>query len=283
MLPLTGINLNFTASGVDIPTQLSEIYAAGFRIVRLNVIDYSNTNGITSWKGHTQVALNMGFTKVVWGMGASVTGITSSNWNNYATALQTLAQWFQSQNNSRLEFQIGNEEELHHDGSITNATLRANLRTLATTCQAIYTVGPVSYASSIANGDEISKWGSEGIGDLDYIGFNLYGSDTTFSNAANSIRPLFGTAGYVSEWGTNNGYQDYNTEQAYANAISVRGKILVRSGVEQFYYYNYMESNNKWGVKVYPDTGYYHAAWPELLASCCWKYNNSTDMVSSSF
>lgn len=269
---MSGININFTANGVDIPTQLAEVKAAGFTSCRLNILDF-NSSSIESWKSYALQALKLGFSHVVFGLSAGTTGITSSNWSNFSAAVLTLAQWFYNQNDARLELQIGNELELHHDGSITNSTLRSNIRTLATSCKATCPNTVVSYASSIANGDEISSWTSEGLGGLDRIGFNLYGADSTFNTSAQALVANFSGKAYVSEWGTSNGYLDFNDEQAYAGAINSRRKVLASTGLET-YYYNYMESGNKWGVKAYPITGDFRLAWPCLLGVRTWFIGN---------
>lgn len=262
---MLGINLNFTAAGVSIPLQLRELQEHGFDHVRLNIIRYNTSQAaINAWRGYTRLALDMGFKKVIWGFGAG-TGLTASNYGNYASGILGQAAWFQAQNDPRLEFQIGNEEELHHDASLPNGPLRVNLRTLATQVKAIYTIGPISYSSSIFTGNEISAWKNEGLGGLDRIGFNLYGSDNVFKNSAEAIVSSFGGKGYVSEWGTNNGYIDFNNEALYQQVINKRRRMLINAGVEEMYYYNYMESDNKWGVKMYPITGNFRTAFPMVL------------------
>lgn len=277
---MIGINLNFTASGVSIPMQLDELREHGFKKVRLNIVRYNTSQAaIDTWRGYTQYALKLGFERVIWGAGAG-TGLTSANYADYRNGILLHAEWFEAQDNSRLEFQIGNEEELHHDASLPNGTLRANLRQLATDCQAIYTKGPISYSSSIFTGNEIGAWTNEGLGGLDRIGFNLYGSDNVFAISAQAIVTNFDNKGFVSEWGTSNGYHDFNNESLYEQAINKRRKLLINSGVEEAYYYNYMESGNKWGIKMYPITGDHRIAWPVLLGVRPWFTGNPNTLVA---
>jgi hypothetical protein len=273
-----GINLNFTASGVDIPTQLAEIKTAGFTRVRLNIVDYNNSVGIALWKPYVRCALKLGFTKVIWGIGAGATHITAANYSNFDTALQTLATWFQAQNNPRLELQMGNEEDLHIDSGLTAAQLRSKLRDTATTLQQVYTAGPISYVSSIFVGNEIAAWTSEGIGNMDRIGFNLYGSDAVFNRSAIAVAAL--PRAYVGEWGTNNGYADFGNEDLYRQAIHLRQQMLINAGVTEAYFYNYMEANRKWGIKNYPITGDFRTAWPVLLGVRAWFIGNPNIAIS---
>lgn len=273
-----GINLNFTAAGVDIPRQLRELRQYNFDVVRLNIIRYNTTQGaIDAWRGYAQYALSLGFKKVIWGFGAG-NGITSSNTAAYEAGILQQAQWFQQQNDPRLEFQIGNEEELHHDASITDAQVRAFIRQLATKVKAVYTVGKISYSSSVFIGDEYIKWSVEGLGGLDRIGFNLYGSDNFFKNCAQQIVARFGNRGFVSEWGTNEGYQDFGNEEVYFNTISRRKKALIDAGIPEAYYYNFMESGNRWGIKNYPITGAFRAAWSAVLGLRPWFNGNPNNL-----
>lgn len=268
-----GINLNFTGAGVNIPQQLAEIKQSGFTKVRLNIIRYNVSQaGLMAWRGYTQEALKQGFSHVIWGFGTG-TGLTASNYNDYANGILEQARWFQAQNDPRLEFQIGNEEELHHDASISNATLRANLRQLSTEVKKIYTVGPISYSSSVFVGNEIQLWTNEGIGELDRIGFNLYGSEFGFRMNATAIKNNFGNRGFISEWGTDNGFQDFQNEDIFTRRIINRKRILTGLGVDS-YYYNFMESGNRWGVKMYPVTGDFRTVWPHLIDQRPWFRGN---------
>ena len=170
---------------VDPPasTELGKIKNLGFDRVRLLFCDYTWSEGITRWRGVAQTSLGLGL-YTVYGISAITTGITSGNWTTFANAVKTEAQWCQDQNNALLEFQIGNEEALHHDGSISDATLISNLKTLATEVQAIYTVGKVSYTDWIG---VAQNWMDAGIGDdLDYIGMNIY-NESIGSNSFSSI------------------------------------------------------------------------------------------------
>ena len=66
---------------------------------------------------------------------------------DFRQAILVAAQW--AQDNGVFEFQIGNEEELHVDGTtMTAAQIRANLRDVATEVKAIFTNGNVSYSCS---------------------------------------------------------------------------------------------------------------------------------------
>lgn len=254
-----GINLNFTAAGVDIPTQLIELKKFGFTEVRLNIIRYNTTQtAINNWRGYAKLALKMGFEKVIFGFGAG-SGITSTNLSAYEAGILEQAVWFQAQGDPRLEFQIGNEEELHHDASVSDLQVRNFIRQLAVKVKQIYS-GTVSYSSSVFIGDEYIKWDVEGLGGLDRIGFNLYGSDNFFKLCVQQINTRFGKRAFVSEWGTNNGYQDYSSEEVYFRTIARRAKVLIEVGIEA-YFYNFMESGNRWGVKLYPITGIFRSIW----------------------
>lgn len=275
-----GINLNFTGSGVDIPTQLAELYGLGFRRVRLLVIGYQSAS-LDTWKGYAESALDMGFEEVCFGISFGVgTGLGTSTQAAYLTAIDGFATWAQGVNDPRLEMHVGNEEELHHDGTMTAADVREFMRGCATAAKAIYTTGTICYCSSVANGAEIASWASEGLGDLDRIGFNLYDTLPMFTANVAAIASGFSGSGFVSEWGTNNGYIDFNNETLYKNAIFNRQQALVNAGVTEGFYYNFMESGNKWGIKLHPITGDFREAWPSLLGIRPWFTGNPNVQIT---
>lgn len=256
------MNINFS-DGTHLPEDdVDEARSYGVTCYRLNIISYtSSTVAVDRWKALVEKCLSFADTEeVIFGFSSQSPTITSDNWVNFHNACVTLAAWFQEKNDNRLIFQIGNEEEMHHDGSITNAQIRANIRTLATAVKTVYNIagGKVIYSSSIAGGSkvapEVTDWASEGRGDLDIIAFNLYGNDTLTDRTSKAIYDAFGSHGYVTEWGIDNGYQTLPIEVAYEIEMKQRMMMIKRSGIPRIYYYNWMESGNRWGMKIYPDT-----------------------------
>jgi hypothetical protein len=254
------MNINFSDSTHMPENDVIEARNHGVRCYRFNIVDYRTaTTPLNRWKAITQSALAYSDTEeVIFGFSASADSITSDNWINFHNACVELALWFQSQNDPRLIFQVGNEEELHHDDSITDETIRSNIRALATAVKEVYNItgAKTIYSSSLSNGlvpSEITNWNSEGLGDLDLIAFNLYGEASLAYRSCVKIYKYFGVKGYITEWGIDNGFQDLPSEIAYTHEMTQRMNIIEQSCIPRIYFYNWMENGNRWGIKIYPD------------------------------
>jgi len=240
--------------------EMLEILKQGFDEIRL---DYPQWNG-ASWtspaferrKLSVRIALSLPFKKVLWGVVHTRPTVTAANYpNSRDFILNTLLPWAQGVNDSRLCMSIGNEEEPHVDGTtLTAATMRSNLLTLATSAQAIYTVGPVYYDASI---DSVygggNVWGDNSIGSLDLLGINVYKGVLPdyagFTAAVADIYSRFGSKIYCGEYNTGNGFDDMiSYGRRYAEEIYSKVNIDRRNILDSYnipwYFFSYAANSN---------------------------------------
>jgi hypothetical protein len=186
-------------------------------------------------------------------LSTAITGMTAGDSytiKGYSASSLDAALW--AQTNAVSEFQIGNEEELHNDGTtLTDAQLRGNLKTLATSVQAIYTRGDVSY--TLAAGQE-SAWNTLGRGDIDQMAFNKYrGGVGAYSNTwIDTITSMIGYFGadhtYLTEFALSyTSLADYNANsEIQARELAVMQKKIQDLGITRAYFFCY--NNSSYGV-----------------------------------
>lgn len=164
------------------------------------------------------------------------------------------------------EFNIGNEMDLGNDDAyISDATIRSNIRSLATEVQAVFS-GVVSYVTS--SGLLSDTWGSqhweaEGKGDLDKIGINIYGwADTPFTNVDHdgygwfvpSFFKTFGSAAYVAEFNLDGDYDLWNgipedDKTAEMRKMYAYIKNWSIPSAHYFQYRGYRDEDDMWAAK----------------------------------
>jgi hypothetical protein len=237
---------------VQVVADLTFLRKVGISRLRLAYPLWNDAGGaIVSCQGLVQIALAMGF-YVIWGV-VSQSPTNASQWADFkAYVAGTLAPWAQSLQNPRFELSIGNEEEFHCDGiTLTVPVVVADLASLATNVQGIYTHGPISYQASLAH---IGYWTANGIGGLDRLGFNCY-TRTAVGSAfqAAIVKDAFPTHGYIAEWGTANGYNDFDNERAWRDTTYGQRKALQASGLPDAYYFAYRDGSfglpaNEWAL-----------------------------------
>jgi hypothetical protein len=228
--------------------------------------------GLSAIQSLVQTALTMDF-YVVWGTTATGgTPVSNSRWAIYKNfVVTTLAPWAQALGNPNLELAIGNEEELHCDGTtLTVSTVVADLGNLATAVQAIYTAGAVSYQSPIPF---LTNWASQGLGGLDRIGFNAYSFGAGIAVHANSIVAAFPGTGYLSEWGTPNGFTDFKNESIFNFITKKQIAALKATSIPDAYYFCYRDGSfglpaNAWAIKM--TDGNFRQAAPALFGVRAW-------------
>jgi thiol-disulfide isomerase/thioredoxin len=203
--------------------------------------DYLDTTNVNASKAAV-IAGNAKGLKAIWGVTSSPTVITAANWPIFRQAILDAAQW--AQNNGVYEFQIGNEEELHVDGTtMTVSQIIANLKSVATDVKAIFTRGNVSYSMSWDN--EI--WRQTGKGDLDIIGLNFYrGSevgtfDDWWKEQISSNHNAFGDDMYISEFGLSSiNIENYSTDEAVQAAGVIEMIDYIKSlGINRALFYTW--------------------------------------------
>jgi len=213
--------------------------ANGFTETR-GVRDYQNSTEVNGSKAAVLVGNAKGL-KFIWGVGSGETTITSTNWADFRTAILAAATWAQA--NGVYEFQLGNEEELHVDGTtMTIAGIITNLKSVATEVKQIFTNGNVSYSCWQGS---IDDWITAGKGDIDILASNVYiggegyyddGWKTRITNLVNA----FGVDGiYITEFGPSwSSLDDYSTdEEVQADGVAEMIEYMRASGIERALFY----------------------------------------------
>jgi hypothetical protein len=235
----------------------------GFSEIRY-IPNYLNTGEMNGSKAAVLEA-NIKGLKFIWGVGSGGTTITASNWPNFRQAILDAAQW--AQDNGVYEFQIGNEEEFHVDGTtMTVAQIITNLKSVATEVKEIFTNGNVSYSCSHGS---IDNWIAAGKGDLDILAANIYlGGDGWYPSDywktnINKLIDAFGVDGtYISEFApSSSSLDDYSTdEEVQAAAVTKMIDYMKASGIKRALYYSW---KGDFGVVKNDET--YRLLWSQAL------------------
>ena len=150
----------------DVDTLISN----GFTELRMDIPSYESIDWVARSKNGVISAIDKG-ARIIWGVSTGA-GLTAANWAAYRQAVLDVAQW--AQDNGVFEFQLGNELEYQIDNDTLVLTqLIANLKSLATDVQAIFTNGNISY-SSVDTYVTQGKWIESGRGDIDILACNIY-------------------------------------------------------------------------------------------------------------
>lgn len=236
-----GVNYGHQATYDPVQTEADYAYLQSIGITRLRIAmpTYTWAQGIANCQDMVVRALAHGF-YVIWGVEIPLTE-TASDWASFKSYVTgTLAPWAQSVGLS--ELQLSNEVELHVDGTtLTAATVRADIRTMASTVKANGYTGKVSYSTAILTPYR-TPWISEGIGVLDYIGWNSYDNLSYFATRVQAVQAAFGDATYISEFGSmGGGYPDFNDEGLFYTDTTSRIGIMRDAGIQTGYFFTYRD------------------------------------------
>jgi hypothetical protein len=256
----------FTAWHEQVEGSVDTWLANGFTETR-SVRDYTNTAEVNGSKAAV-IADNAKGLKFIWGVCSDGTTITSTNWADFKQAILDAAQW--AQDNGVYEFQIGNEEEYHVDGTtMTIAGIIANLKSVATEVKQIFTNGNVSYSCWQ---NTIDDWAAVGKGDIDILASNVYmGGDGYYDNGwetrITNLVNAFGVDGtYITEFAPSySSLYDYSTDEAVqAAAVTEMIEYIKASGIERALFYCWQDyTDGLFGV-VKAD-GTYRLLWNQAL------------------
>lgn len=250
-----GIGINYGYQNMYDPAVAESDFAflKAQGVTRLRIAMGGYDSALRTANGQDMVfrALSHGF-YVLWGYSTDVGKpyLTASIWSAYKDAvINQLAPW--AQQNGLPELCIGNECDYQADGTtLTAAQVRADIRAMATTVKANGYTGKVSYNTTIIT-SYYDAWVSEGIGDLDLIGWNSYDTLTNFQNRSPLIVSNFGNTGYVSEFGCiQYGYPDYNDETLWYNDVVARIASMRNTGISAGYFFCYRDG----GYGLTPNT-----------------------------
>jgi hypothetical protein len=219
---------------------------------------------------------------VIWGVSAG-SPVNSSRWATFKSyVLNTLAPWAQSLASPRFELAIGNEEELHCDGTtLTVNTVIADMANLAAQVKNVYTYGPVSYQSPSGF---INNWVTNGSGSLDRLGFNYYSRTARGMRlTAQTIISSFPGVGYISEWGTPNGFPDMPEEHIWCDLTAQQLRALQTSGLAEAYFFCYRDGGfglpaNAWALVT--STGNFRLAATALFGVRPWFVGNPNAIIT---
>jgi hypothetical protein len=232
------------------------LLANGFTELRIDIPDYQNT----SWLEQSKVAVISAVAKgakVIWGVSSNKGNsvdyiITAENWCTYRKAILDAAKW--AEDNGVYEFQLGNEEENHINGTtMTVDQLIANLKSVATDVQKIFTNGNVSYSCWQ---DSIDDWITVGKGDIDILASNVYMGGTTFNDTwktkITNLVNVFGVDGtYLTEFNLSwTSLDDYSIDEAVqAAGVTEMINYIKASGMTRALWFNWKDNEyGHWGV-----------------------------------
>lgn len=266
-----------------VATDLALLRSLGVTKLRIASPPYDSVD-MEHVKVLTDQALDLGFYVVI----GTTTGTANVDLAKFIEfedyCLEDLLPWCQSLQNANLEVHLGNEESLHTAGAgMTLEDVIARLKSLATSAQAIYTHGKISTTEVSTY---ISDWVSAGKGNFDYMSFNCYSVGPVSIRAqADAIVAGFGADGYISEWGTPHGYQDYNSEEIWKQITKKQVDSLIASGIADAYYFTYRDGSfglitDGWALKT--STGGYRPVISTLCGIRPWFRGYPNTLVSRS-
>jgi len=250
---------------------IDTMLANGFEQLRIDIPNYQAT-WLEQSKAVVITAISKG-AEVIWGVSSNDFNnpdytITAENWATYRQAILDNAQW--AQDNGVFEFQLGNEEELHIDGTtMTVAQIITNLKSVATNVKAIFTRGNISYSCAVAFMDD---WISEGKGDIDILACNIYcGGDDQYNDdwktRITNLVNAFGVNGtYLTEFNlSGTSLEDYSTdEEVQATALTEMIDYIKASGITRALYFMWKDDGDAhYGVVKADET--YRLLWNQAL------------------
>ena len=269
-ITLFSTNNNMRALSQSFGEQVDNLLANGFTQLRIDIPTWGNIADLEISKSAVAIAVAKG-ANVIWGVGASIEKLTTaSNWPDYRQAILDAAQW--AQDNGVYEFQIGNEEEAHVDGTtMTTVQIIANLKAVAAEVKAIFTIGKISYG--VQYGYE-NDWISVGKGEIDILAINVYSYaamewKTRITNMINA----FGADGtYITEFGPSYiSLDDYSTDEAVqAAAVTEMIDYIRASGMKRAIFFCYYDDSRPFGPEgfgVLKTDGTYRLLWQSLINS----------------
>jgi hypothetical protein len=264
---------------------VDDLIANGITNLRVDIPDYQDV----AWsKANVPKAIVKG-AKVTWGVSSNRFNnpaymITAANWPAYRQGILDAAAW--AQLNGVYEFQLGNEEEYHVDGTTMLAAhnpatpsvpdIITNLKSVATDIKqnSIYTRGNISYSCFHEN---INDWISVGKGDIDILASNVYmawgvnNNPQPWKSEIDNLVKAFGTGGtYITEFGPNSSGLKYwspdqvENEAADAAAVKTELDYIKSVGITRADYYEYIDDD--FGARKISD-GNYRQLWNTLKSN----------------
>lgn len=263
-----GNNFNWTTTypSDQVNAELSELYAAGFRYIRIAHAEWDNAGGIANVKQAALDAKAKGFYVMSGLSSAGTTTLTSSNWSSYRTSILDFAAW--AQTNGINEFQVGNElESFNDDATLTDSTLRSNIRTLGTDAKAAAPSCVISY--SVAQGGQNTNWVADNNkGGCDFLYLNVYGQHNNFPSFKSEIDSFLRVYknGRISEFNIDPAHVDIMllSDLEQMNELEIRMSYLIDKGISLVYFFTWRWSGTDQFALKKTD-GTYRSLWYDVL------------------
>jgi hypothetical protein len=244
-----GFCTNSQADTATFDSMADNMLGNGFTELRIDVPSYQKTAIVAQSKAAVIRAIAKG-ARVIWGVSSNsfedpADVITAASWPSFRQAILDAAAWAQA--NGVFEFQIGNEEEYHVDGTtMTIPKIITNIKGVAAEAKAIFTRGNISYSFSY---NHLSYWLSAGKGNIDLLGMNVYRTWGTVNGAndwkgkIDSFVAAF-SPGYITEFSLNTqGLQYYSTDEAVqAAALTEMIDYFKSSGITRAIFFKYQSA-----------------------------------------
>lgn len=211
----------------------------GTKKVRMSLPSWNSTTGISNIRAMTLAAIAAGLEPSygVTGLSGVQNATTYASWK---AQVPTEAAWASA--NGVKTFYIGNEEDwqaqISQFGTITDATVRTDVKALAVTLKAAYPAMTIVYSSAQGT---VTQWGAAGTGSLDKLGFNMYDTLANFAPNIAYFKSVIGSKYFVSEWASQHPYRDMITNYGYTDAsyladLTSRAKTLANNGLESYFF-----------------------------------------------
>lgn len=269
--PGLGMMLYEFNTSEEFDSDVDTLLANGFTELRVHIPDYQYD--LDKSKEAVLRAVAKG-ANVIWGISSNSNNnpewtITAENWPTFRQAILDAATWAQA--NGVYEFQLGNEEEDHVDGTtLTGAQMIVNMKALATEVQEIFTRGNISYSTYWNYYDD---WVITGRGDIDLIAYNAYmGGKGVYNDGwKEAITDLIAAFGvdhtYLSEFSVSYvSLDDYSIDETVqAAGVAEMLDYIEVSGLTKAIFFIWDCPSVAWGVKK--DDGTYRQLWNVLASS----------------
>lgn len=287
-----GLSMNYGQDTQDgsydtttINADLTAMWNMGVRKLRIAFSTYTGTAGVASSKTLALAAKAMGF-YVIWGVAHIINGTDDTTWAAYTAAVNTAADWAWSNNID--EFCLGNEiEYAETHGSLTSSVVK--IKAMASDVKTNHfmsdgTTRFISYAmgqSAMEYTGAPNGWISTGRGDIDLLGYNVYGDnnlnvadgETQLEIRTTDLYNAFGSHLYISEWNIGSGTLFPDDLGQRATILKTRLNFFKNLGITTICFFTYRWDKAGTSDKLY---------WPAIIGTVyrSWMYALIQSIIS---
>jgi len=242
----------------QINEDLEKMWDMGIRKLRIASSNYTYTAGVNTSKTLALAAKARGF-YIIWGVSHPPGTLSDAGWAAYTSEVNSAADW--AEINGVDEFNIGNELEYLETTYTILTNSVSKIKTMATDVKTHFS-RIVSYAMAQSSKEyqgAPSGWIASGKGDIDLLGYNIYGDNgltiaqgkTQFETRITDLYTAFGAGLYISEWniGTGTLWGASDTERGVI--ITERLDFMLGLGISVFYFFTFRWDNAGTNDKLY--------------------------------